>query len=99
MIPGVTVIGLVENSGNESWLEVYDVYVFGFEFGSEEFEFSVGKTYSLPNGNHLRSLEYTVRRSPDPRGFLKWSLKTMQFFSLGTSFSEEKEKEMGYLTL
>lgn len=53
MIPGVTVIGLFENSGKESWLEVNDVYVFGFDVESEEF--SVGNTYSLPDGNHLRS--------------------------------------------
>lgn len=46
-------MGLLENSGKESWLEVNDVYVFGFDVESEEL--SVGRTYSLPNGNHFRS--------------------------------------------
>lgn len=53
MILGVTVIGLFANSGNVSWLVVNDVYVFGFTVGSEVV--SVGRTYSLPNGNHCRS--------------------------------------------
>lgn len=53
MIPGVTVIGLSKNSGNESWLEVNDVYVFGFDVVSEGV--SVRSMYSLPNGNHFKS--------------------------------------------
>lgn len=53
MIPEVREIGLFENSGKESWLEVNDVYVFGFDVVSEGV--SVGSTYSLPNGNHFKS--------------------------------------------
>lgn len=53
------VIGLLENSGRESWLQLNEVYVFGF---SDVFEAEpVPCRNSLPFGNHSRSFDLTVQ--------------------------------------
>lgn len=53
-------IGLLENSGRESWLQINEVYVFCFSDVFEA-EFSVHCRNSLPFGNHIRSFDLTVQ--------------------------------------
>lgn len=53
-------IGSLENSGNESWLQRNDVYVFGFEFEADvDVDFSAERGNSLPFGNHFSSSDFT----------------------------------------
>ena len=61
IIFSITLIGFFENSGNESWLQVNDVYVFGFE---EEFDFgsSDANKNSLPFGSHFNSFDLTAQK-------------------------------------
>ena len=56
---GLGTIGFSENSGNESWLQRNEVYVFSFE-GEFDVGFSAASGNSLPFGNHISSSDFTA---------------------------------------